>query len=308
MRTQYWIASLLIAALAAPALLPGGIQTARADRLADETVQFTTGVGRPPSPTAKDANGWTDLHYAAVLDLPSLAKSLLESGAKADARLKSGNAPFTDELKATLRRFGKDYDGWKRDGETPLHIAADNNAVATATLLVERGAAVNAKNIGGTTPLHNAAQNNAVATATLLVERGAAVNAKDDGGETPLHNAAYSNAVETATLLIERGAAVNVKSKLVGWTPLHLAAGKNAVETATLLIERGAAVNAKDKFGSTPLHYAAIGNAVETATLLIERGAAVNAKSNKGETPLAAALKVDAYEAAAVISRHGGKK
>ena len=124
MRTQYWIAALLIAVLAAPVLLPGGIQTARADRLADETARFTTGVGRPPSPAAKDANGWTDLHYAAVLDLSSLAKRLLESGTKVDARLKSDERPFTDELKATLRRFGGGFDGWGVNRKMPLHIAA----------------------------------------------------------------------------------------------------------------------------------------------------------------------------------------
>ena len=35
MVTKYWIAVLLIAALAAPALLPGDIQTTQADGLAD---------------------------------------------------------------------------------------------------------------------------------------------------------------------------------------------------------------------------------------------------------------------------------
>ncbi len=271
---QYWISALLISAFAAPMLLPGGIQTARADRLADETAQFRAGVGRPPSPTAKDANGWTDLHYAAVLNLPSLAKRLLESGAKADARLKSDGKPFTDEWKATLRRFGKKPDDWTRDGETPLHLAAWKNAVATAT---------------------------------LLVERGAAVNAKDDDGRTPLHIAAYYNAVETAALLVERGVAVNAKDDN-GYTPLHFAAFGNAVETATLLVERGAAVNAKPDYGWTPLHHAARTNAVETAALLIERGAAVNAKTNGGETPLAVALRFDADEAAAVIRQYGGRK
>ena len=205
MRTQYWIASLLIAALAAPVLLPGGIQTARADRLADETAQFRAGVGRPPSPTAKDANGWTDLHYAAVLDLPSLAKRLLQSGATVDARLKSDGEPFTDELKATLRRFGEDYDDWNRDGETPLHITAYSNAIATATLLVERGAAVNAKANNGATPLHSAAWKNARATATLLIERGAAVNAKDNDGQTPLAVALRFDAYEAAAVIRQHG-------------------------------------------------------------------------------------------------------
>ena len=104
-------------------------------------------------------------------------------------------------------------------GLTPLHIVAWENAVATATLLVERGAAVNAKKADGGTPLHEAAFFNAVATATLLVERGAAVNAKDDYGLTPLHAAAWNNDVATATLLLERGAAVNAKNN-DGETPL----------------------------------------------------------------------------------------
>ena len=206
MRTQYWIAALLIAAFAAPALLPGGIQPARADRLADETAQFKAGAGRPPSPTAKDANDWTDLHYAAVLNLTSLAKRLLQSGATVDARLKSDGEPLTDELKATLRRFGKNYDGWNRYGETPLHFAARNNAVATATLLVERGAAVNAKeNNHGLTPLHVAAWKNARATAALLLERGAAVNAKTNDGQTPLAVALQYDAYEAAAVIRQHG-------------------------------------------------------------------------------------------------------
>ena len=239
MRTQYWIAALLIAALAAPMLLPGGIQTARADRLADETARFRAGVGRPPSTTAKDANGWTDLHYAAVLDLSSLAKRLLQSGAKADARLKSDGEPFTDELKAALHRFGKgfDYGGWRYGG----------------------------------TPLYYAAWTNAVATAALLIEKGAAMNAKDINGETPLHTAIFENAHETAALLIEKGAAVNAKDINEG-TPLHIAALKNAVATATLLLEKGAAVNAKTDNGDTPLRWAEIGGAGETAALLRQHG------------------------------------
>ena len=275
------------------------------DKLEAERNRFVQVVGREPSADFTDANGWTDLHYVAVLDLPSLAKRLLESGAKVDVRLKSDGEPLTDELKATLRRSGEDYDGWDRYGETPLHLAASENAVATATLLVERGAAVNAKNDDGNTPLHYAARKNAVATATLLVERGAAVNAKNGWGYTPLHHATRQNAVATATLLIESGAAVNAKANN-GSTPLHDAAGYNAVATATLLFERGAAVNAKDNDEVTPLHYAAYSNAVATATLLIGRGAAVNAKNKIGDTPLAVALRYDADEVAALLRRQGG--
>ena len=280
-------------------------EAASRSNLEAERSRFVQAVGREPSANFTDANGWTDLHYAAAVNLPSLAKRLLESGAKADAKLKSDSEPLTDELQATLRRFGKDYDNWDRDGETPLHLAADNNAVETATLLVERGAAVNAKNNNGRTPLHFAADNNAVETATLLVERGAAVNAKNNNGRTPLHFAADNNAVETATLLVERGAAVNAKGDKHGGTPLHYAAYNNAVETATLLVERGAAVNAKTNDGRTPLHIAADNNAVATATLLVERGASVNAKSNLGSTPLHTAARHNAVATAILLVERG---
>ena len=306
MITQYWIAALLIATLAAPALLPDGIQTAQADRLADETARFATEAGRPPSPTAKDANGWTDLHYAAAVNLPSVAKRLLESGAKVDAGLKSDSEPFTDELKATLHQFGEDYAGWWRAGQTPLHFAAKENAHETAAQLIENGAAVNAKLNNGWTPLHFAAGNNARETAALLIENGAAVNAKLHDGGTPLHTAAGNNARETAALLIENGAAVNAKENN-GLTPLHGAAWENAHETAALLIENGAAMNAKNNFGGgTPLHIAAQENARETVALLLENGAAVNAKNNYEQTPLASALLFGADETAALLRQHGG--
>ena len=209
-------------------------------KLEAERSRFVQAVGREPSANFTDANGWTDLHYAAVLNLSSLAKRLLQSGAKADAKLKSDSEPFTDEWKATLRRFGKNYDGWKRYGETPLHFAAVNNSVATVTLLIERGAAVNAKRDNGATPLHYAAITNAVATATLLIKRGAAMNVKDNNGWTPLHTASWKNAVETATLLIKRGAAVNAKNN-GGETPLAVALRSDADEVAALLRRQGGA-------------------------------------------------------------------
>ena len=174
-------------------------------KLEAERSRFVQAVGRQPSANFTDANSWTDLHYAAAVNLPSLAKRLLESGARVDVRLKSDVEPFTDELKATLRRFGRNLDGWHRRGQTPLHVAVAINAVATATLLIKRGAAVNAKNELGFTPLHYAPWKNAVAIAILLIKRGAAVNAKNNNGDTPLAYALRHNAAGVAALLRRHG-------------------------------------------------------------------------------------------------------
>ena len=83
---------------------------------------------RALSPTAVDENGWTDLHYVALLNRPDLVEALLDTGADVSA---------------------KGSDGW-----TPLHLAVWwNNAPEAATALIAGGANVNAKNSNGDTPL-----------------------------------------------------------------------------------------------------------------------------------------------------------
>ena len=46
-------------------------------------------LGRELSVSAVDANGWTDLHYAAALDWPATVRALLAAGAPWDARLRA---------------------------------------------------------------------------------------------------------------------------------------------------------------------------------------------------------------------------
>ena len=267
-------------------------------------LRFTTEVGRPPSPMAKDANGWTDLHYAAALNFTFLAKWLLRSGTEINARLKLDGKPFTDKLKVTLRRFEKDYDDRNRDSETPLHFAAKENAYETAALLIEKDAEVNAETFYKEwTPLHFAAEEDACKTAALLLEKGATVNAETFDEEwTPLHIAAKENAHETAALLLEKGAAVNAKTFDKEWTPLHFAAKKDAKDTAVLLLKNGAVVNAETFYTEwTPLHFAAKEDARDTAALLLKNDAAINAKNNDGKTPLAVALEYGADKTADLL-------
>ncbi len=192
----------------------------------------------------------------------------------------------------------------RRDGSTPLHAAALENARDTALLLISRGADVQAKSKDGYTPLHYAAGQNARDTALLLISHGADVQAKDEDDYTPLHHAVRNNARDTALLLISRGADVQAKSK-DGYTPLHHAAGQNARDTAQLLISRGADVQAKAKDGYTPLHWAARKNARDTALLLISHGANVQAKDEDGYTPLHPAAWSNARDTALLLISRG---
>ena len=69
---------------------------------------------------------------------------------------------------------------------TPLHFAIYKDNSEIVELLIDKGADVNAKAVGGQTPLHvNTIQ---LEVAELLIDKGADVNAKsDDNGDTPLH-------------------------------------------------------------------------------------------------------------------------
>ena len=277
-----------------------------------EAERFTERLGRPFSAEFKtDAAGWTDLHYAALLDLPEVVEALCEAGMDVDIRLKSGSPPFGDDLKRTLTALGhgeffghKEDKDWKAEGETPLMMASLGNARNAAAALTACGADVNAKEDFGETPLHWATWRHSLDVAKLLVERGADVNAKDNHGSTPLHYAAWYNSLDVAKLLVDRGADMDTEDD-DGVIPLILALYRNSPDVAKLLVERGVDVNAKGVFGATPLHYAANDNALDLAKLLIGRGADVNAKDIHGSTPLHSAAGNNALDVAMLLIDRG---
>jgi ankyrin repeat protein len=123
-----------------------------------------------------------------------------------------------------------------RFGETALHRVADLRradalrAARVATLLIDRGAAVDATNRDAVTPLHQAVRARSLAVAEVLLDRGANPNAADKRGSTPLHRASSSSgAGRTAgidptpfvALLLQHGANPKQKDKRgrSAWTP-----------------------------------------------------------------------------------------
>jgi len=89
----------------------------------------------------------------------------------------------------------------------------------------------------------------------LLLDRGAAIDAKTADGWTALHSATYWGQAEVMTKLICRGADVN--SRTTGsQTPLHLAAsapnGGNRKALEILLLNEFVDINAVNRAGDTP--------------------------------------------------------
>lgn len=88
-------------------------------------------------------------------------------------------------------------------GETPLMLAAINNQLELAKVLIERGADINRK---GWTPLHYAATRGHRDMMRLLIEHDAYIDSESDNGTTPLMMAAYSAPPLAVKLLLEAGA------------------------------------------------------------------------------------------------------
>jgi ankyrin repeat protein len=118
------------------------------------------------------------------------------------------------------------------EGDTALHAAGFSYDSAMARELVERGAAVRAKNRRGAEPLHAAAMgapgsphwDPAAQTAVILylIEAGADPNAAAVGGVTPLHRAVRNRCSAAVQALLSAGADPHLENDH-GSTAFHLA-------------------------------------------------------------------------------------
>ena len=117
--------------------------------------------------TLTNNNGFNALHHAALKGNPSAMKILLT---------KSNRLWIVEEK--------------KDDGYTALHLAALNNHVEIAELLVRMGKAnMDCQNVNLQTALHLAVERQHVQIVKLLVREGANLNIPDKDGDTPLHEA-----------------------------------------------------------------------------------------------------------------------
>ena len=187
-----------------------------------------------------------------------------------------------------------------------MYLYHHSDSLEICSCLIKHGADVNSFNHGkrfrsGSTPLMIAIEMGHINVANVLVEHGAKVDLKDVGGCTALHHAMYlyhhhSDSLEICSWLIKHGADVNgcynYKSPPEGLTPLMIAIRDGQLGTMTLLIKHGADVNVQDEEGKTALHYAIerCDVSCEVLSCLIKNGANVNAYSNDGYTPLMKAI------------------
>jgi len=194
--------------------------------------------------------------------------------------------------------------------------------VEVVAVLLEAGAAIDAKDLSGATALDEALRFNHRPVVELLTARGAALSKEKQlrdavlKGQTEtvglllglgadpkpvLHDAALKGHVAVVRLLLEHGAVVDGRSA-AGSTALADAALAGQVEVVRLLLEKGAKVDLRDEeSGSTALHIAAGWGRTEVVRVLLEKGADARLKNGAGRTALELARAANYPETAALL-------
>lgn len=144
------------------------------------------------------------------------------------------------------------------------------------------------------TPMHHAAEGNAVDVIEILREHGADIDPRDIERKTPLQIAIINGSDEFAVQMINFGADVNWET-YEQFTPLHFAAQYGRETVLDALLSNGADVNRETANSVTPLHLAVISRHFSIVMKLVTAGANLETKglSQDGSSRTALRLAAD---------------
>ena len=106
----------------------------------------------------------------------------------------------------------------------------------------------------GDTPLHLAAEKEYPEIATLLLAHKANANRRDRSGKTPIYYTAYNGNIHTMDVLIAHN--VNINQKIPEGTLLHLASERGHTAIVGTLLNNEVNLNKRNSKGKTPLEVA----------------------------------------------------
>lgn len=247
------------------AAAPGDARVADAVQRSDRAAVRTL-LQQKADVNATQVDGMTALHWAARQNDLETVQMLMKAGAKVD----------------TATRYGV----------TPIYLASLNGSAAMIDAFLRAGIDPNTANPGGETALMTAARTGSLDAVRLLIDRGAAVNAKEkERGQTALMWAVLENHPDVARFLIEKGADINAQTNVVipdGITAEPTAASGNIGANGPGFY-RSRAVPTPSGAMSALLFAAREGNLPMTR-LLLEAKADINLPSANGSSPLVVAI------------------
>ena len=169
--------------------------------------------------SVSSAGAYDDFFKAVELDHPDKVQRLLERGFDPNSPNPKGQPALVYAMQQSSNKVVDLLVNWPTtklsvknpQGETPLMLAALNNKLALAKLLIQRGADVNQ---AGWTPLHYAATKGHIDMMRLMIDNSAYLDAESPHGTTPLMMAAHYGTPMAVKLLLEEGADPRIKNKL----------------------------------------------------------------------------------------------
>jgi len=144
--------------------------------------------------------------------------------------------------------------------------------VLTATLLLDRHAAIETRNNTGYSPLMLASHQGHVPVIELLLTRLVSIEAQNIMGLTALAMTCKQGRVPAATLLLDRHADIETRSN-DGYSPLMWASQQGHVPVIELLCNRHAAIDFLNEDDFSALSLACMYAHVEAVRALLARGA-----------------------------------
>ncbi len=200
----------------------------------------------------EDTRDQTPLMWAAGYSHQAMVRLLVDSGADVSTSDRVATPP------AGGRGRGRGAPPLPVGGMTALMFAARQGSQASAEILVDAGADIDAGDAQGWTALMLAIRNTHYRLAEMLVGRGADPNRATPDGQGPLYTLVDMDTImpssaspirpemddlsplELAEVLLDAGADPNTRLAPAGSTPLHRAAEDANLPMMRLLIDRGA--------------------------------------------------------------------
>uniref|UniRef100_A0A7N6BJU1 Ankyrin 3a n=1 Tax=Anabas testudineus TaxID=64144 RepID=A0A7N6BJU1_ANATE len=298
-----------------------------------EVVRFLLENNASQSMATED--GFTPLAVALQQGHDQVVSLLLENDTKGKVRLPALHiAARKDDTKAAALLLQNDHNAdveskmmvnrTTESGFTPLHIASHYGNINVATLLLNRGAAVDFMARNDITPLHVAAKRGNSTMVKLLLDRGSKIDAKTKNGLSPLHMATQGDHLNCVQLLLQHDMPVDdVTNDYL--TALHVAAHCGHYKVAKLIVDKKANPNFKSSLycfayysglyidffsvcvqnGFTPLHIACKKNRVKVMELLLKHGASIQAVTESGLTPIHVAAFMGHENIVHALTHHG---
>ncbi len=169
---------------------------------------------------------------------------------------------------------------------------------------IQHGTDINKADRDGQMPLHVAAQRGRQVITRLLLANGADIEAKNRQGHTPLETAVLAGKVQVARLLLKQDAELDAQQLLM----LAIEVDANFRDVFKFLVRQGADVNADLEDGETPLIRAIDSGHRLVVKRLIDEGADVNHGLADGRTPIGYAMEKENNDIIRLLRRYGAEE